>query len=270
MRFSGPSSSVWEAVSADGKTLALKVMPYTDSQANTRGIRALQSARGLRHPNLIHAEQVWSQAGSLVIGMELADGSLLDLLEAYQSEYNTTVAAGEACDFLCQAARALDYMNAHQHVIDGRRVGFQHSDVKPSNLMLIGNTVKLGDLSSSATITSNVATVSGSVSLDYAAPEVLLGRLTDWSDQYSLAVSYCQLRSGRLPFPTLADPLPRGYSRPAPDLSLLTPGERPIIARALSSVSQMRWPTCGEMMTQLQTATAPEQTTQRRSSIHKP
>ena len=41
-------------------------------------------------------------------------------------------------------------------------------------------------------------TVSGTPA--YAAPEVLAGRPTRWSDQYSLAASWCELRGGQPPF----------------------------------------------------------------------
>ena len=33
----------------------------------------------------------------------------------------------------------------------------------------------------------------------YTAPEVHQGRLSNWTDQFSLAVMYCQLRTARLP-----------------------------------------------------------------------
>ncbi len=34
----------------------------------------------------------------------------------------------------------------------------------------------------------------------YAAPEVFRGQRSRWTDQYALAVSYCEVRGGRLPF----------------------------------------------------------------------
>ena len=40
----------------------------------------------------------------------------------------------------------------------------------------------------------------GSMSPYYVAPEVIQGQFSRWSDQYSLAVTYCQLRTGRPPF----------------------------------------------------------------------
>jgi hypothetical protein len=51
---------------------------------------------------------------------------------------------------------------------------------------------------------------------------------------------------------------------------MLTPGERPLIARALAATPQTRWPSCGGLMAQLQTATAPEQTARRRSEFRNP
>jgi serine/threonine protein kinase len=260
MRGRGSFGSVWEATTADGKTVAMKVMPCNDTMAATKELRALQAVRQLSHPNLIRIDQVWSHAGFLVIGMELADGSLLDLLEAYQSEYGTALDAAEACTHLMQAARALDFMNARTHTVDRRRVGFQHCDVKPSNLLLFGDVLKIADLGLAVMTLAQVTYHHWAGTLDYSAPEVFLGRVTDWSDQFALAVTYCHIRSGRLPFPNvpISESWPRSYVRPAPDLSMLTPHEQPIIQRALSTVPQQRWPSCVAMMTQLQQATMPE------------
>ena len=41
--------------------------------------------------------------------------------------------------------RALDFLNARQHNLEGRRVGFQHSDVKPNNILIVGDVAKLTD-----------------------------------------------------------------------------------------------------------------------------
>ena len=40
---------------------------------------------------------------------------------------------------------ALDFLNTRQHTLDGRKVAFQHCDVKPSNMLLIDGSVKLTD-----------------------------------------------------------------------------------------------------------------------------
>jgi serine/threonine protein kinase len=93
--------------------------------------------------------------------------------------------------------------------------------------------------------------------LQYAAPEVFKGVVTEWSDQYSLAVTYCQLRTGQLPFPPPPPRFTSTYQRPQPDLWSLPYGERRVLQRALDPVPQGRWPNCREMMEQLSKAITP-------------
>jgi serine/threonine protein kinase len=246
----GGFGSVWEAKNPDDKTVALKFLPCNDATA-AQEIRSIQIVRKLRHPSLVRIEQVWCHRGYVVVTMELADGSLFDLLEGYQTEYGTPLVPHDICCYLTQVATALDFLNSHQHEVDGQRVGLQHCDIKPTNLLLFGEKVKLSDFGLTS-VTSSISKVHRKAGTrDYAAPEVLQGRLSDWTDQYSLAVTYCHLRSGSTPFAPTPSGLQTDCSRREPDLSALSPQERPIIARALALVPQHRWPSCRELMAQL-------------------
>lgn len=247
----GSFGSVWEAIDGSGNRVALKLLPCTSRLTAAQEIRAIQSINQLRHPNLTPIDQVWCYHNYVVITMKLADGSLLDLLDAYQTEYGTAVPADEALPLITQAAAALDFLNTHQHHIDGVQVGVQHCDVKPSNFLLYGDTLKLCDFSLASLLTSSVKPHRRAGTADYMAPEVFRGQLTDHTDQYALAVTYCQLRGGQTPFPPVTGSINPNYVRPAPDLSMLTPCEKPIIARALSASALDRWPSCGTMVEQL-------------------
>src|SRR5262249_4246906 len=87
---------------------------------------------------------------------------------------------------------------------------------------------------------------------EYCAPEVFQGNLSEWSDQFSLAVTYHVLRTARFPYPPPPHKdLLKGYHRPEPDLSFVTPGERPALARALSPIPQNRYPSCLDLMSAL-------------------
>lgn len=251
LRGRGGFGSVWEAETPDGRTLALKFLPCEDRRNAAQEVRSTQIVSHLCHPNLISIDQVWCHGGYVVVTMPLADGSLYDLLDAYQTEYKTALVPVDLCNYLTQAAKVLDFLNARQHGLEGQRVAIQHCDVKPTNLLLFGETVKLCDFGLSCTSISPLRSHRRAGTLDYAAPEIFQGRLSDWSDQYSLAVSYIQLRTGLLPFPDSPRKFDVGYMRPAPDLSMLPSEERPILSRALAAVPQQRWPTCGEMMSQL-------------------
>jgi serine/threonine protein kinase, bacterial len=246
----GSFGEVWEATADDGERVALKFM-RCDGATAPREIRTLQQIRQLVHPHLIQIHKVLCYSGYLVMVMELADGSLQDLLEVQHSEESTALSAPAVCKYLNQTAEVLDFLNARQHRIDGQKVAFRHCDVKPSNMLLLRGMVKLADFGL-AVMTGSVSQrhpQSGSTS--YAAPEVFAGNLSDRTDQFSLAVSYFQLRTGQLPFSDSPEKFRRDYVRPAPELSLLSAQERPIVARALSSFSMDRWASCQELMAQL-------------------
>ena len=248
---------VWEAVKDDGGTpVALKFLPSGEGMAASKEIRAISALSHIRHPNLISIEKVWCQASYLVIEMKLADGNLLDLLDICQTEYNTALPADQACFYLGQAAEGLDFLNSRQHHIDGQLVAIRHCDVKPSNILLFDDKVKLCDFGFSSINTMPMQNHRQTGTMDFIAPEVFQGRISEWSDQYSLAITYCVLRGDRLPFTDTPQQFVPGYQRPDPDLSMLTPPEKPIIFRALSRVPQDRWPTCKQMIAQLAKATS--------------
>jgi serine/threonine protein kinase len=243
----GGYGSVWEA-QGDCQTVALKFLPCDEQIGSAREIRSIQAIRQLRHPALTRIHQLWGHRGYIVIVMERADTSVLDLLAGYQSKYGQPMVRRHACQILSQAAAGIDFLNTRQHLIGGRLVAFQHGDVKPSNMLVFGDKIKLSDFGlSSATTNSGKRTLPVGTA-HYAAPEVLQGRVSTWTDQYALAITYCELRGSRLPFAGTAQP---GESRPPLDLSMLTAAERPIIARALAMAPPERWPSCGAMMTRL-------------------
>jgi serine/threonine protein kinase len=147
-----------------------------------------------------------------------------------------------------QVAEALDFLNARQHLREGRRVGYQHGDVKPNNILLFGDVAKLTDHGMATPTYGPSAPCSRQGTREYAAPEVFMGTLTDWSDQFSLAVTYYAVRTGRLPFPPQPKMASRSRNQPLADLSGITDAERPIVSRALSPIPQDRFPSCRDFM----------------------
>jgi serine/threonine protein kinase len=235
----------------DGSALALKIMAAADNRITSKEIRSVQMVRQLSHANLIRIDRVWTYLNYVVFAMELAEGSLDDLLSAYRAETGGPVAPLQACLLLGQVADALDFLNARRHEVGGQLVAIQHCDVKPSNMLLFGDTVKLSDFGLASMTTGRVQFHRRAGTAAYAAPEVFMGRLSDKADQYGLAVSYCELRGGRLPFPDTPSALHRSYIRPKPDLTMVSARERSILVRALDPVPQNRWSTSGDFMSQL-------------------
>lgn len=253
LRGRGGFAEVWEAVDEQKNPIALKFISSSTTTSTVKELKSLEAIKMLRHSNLLRTERVWSVPGYIVIAMELAEASLLDLLDAYQEECHTPLPPEILFPYMTQAAAGLDFLNARKHPYDGRLVGFQHCDIKPSNILLIGETVKLADYGLSVPTAGMNTPYSKCGTLDFAAPEIHRGVLTERSDQYSLAVSYYYLRTGTLPFPAPPDSFQRkhSYNRPAPDLSQLTRSERRILERALDVRPESRWENCSVLVREL-------------------
>jgi serine/threonine protein kinase len=253
LRGRGGFAEVWEAVDKKGNRCAVKFMAGKNSSSSVKETRIIQAIRKLYHKNLLRVHDVLSIPDYIVVAMELADGSLLDLMDVWYAEYKTHLSPELIVGYMRQAASALDFLNGRRHTFEGKQVGFQHCDVKPSNLLLIGETVKVADFGLCTPTLSLQSFYSRAGTLDFAAPEVHGGRLADTSDQYSLAISYHYLRTGMFPFPAM----PRvfnteySYARPAPDLSQVRRGERRVLERALDLEPSNRWPSCSAMVAAL-------------------
>ena len=246
----GAFASVWEAEHKSGRRSALKFIPCGRDLSAAKEIRAIQAISRLKQANLIDIEQVHSDMGYIIVVMELADGSLLDLFARYREEAHTPLPPELACVYLAQAAEALDFLNAHQHEVQGQRLGFQHCDVKPSNLLLFDDVVKLSDygLSSATGAVLRLHRRAGTPA--YAAPEGIPGPYQRLDRPIFVGGDLLRAAGGRLPFADTPS-FRRVYVRPAPDLSMLPAAEQTIIARALSRTPQDRWPSCRELINRL-------------------
>src|SRR5262249_57208635 len=89
-------------------------------------------------------------------------------------------------------AEALDLMNVDYQL--------QHLDIKPQNLFLVHQHIKVADFGLVKDLEGMQASVTGGVTPVYAAPETFDGWVSRYSDQYSLAITYQQLLTGQRPF----------------------------------------------------------------------
>jgi hypothetical protein len=201
--------------------------------------------KGLRHPNLLSTVGAWQVGPHLIIAMELADGTLADRLRAARDSGLPGIPGPELPEYLREAAKGIDFLNEPRHVLGGRTgVRFQHRDIKPANILLVGTGVKVADFGLVRLLERTYASHTGALTPAYAAPEFFNGKTSPHSDQYSLAITYCQLRTGRLPFEGSLAELMYGHVHARPALSLLPEAERAPVARALAKRPEDRWPDC--------------------------
>jgi hypothetical protein len=114
-----------------------------------------------------------------------------------------------------------------------------------------GNTLKVGDFALARLVPR---TVSDAVPhedeplADFAAPELFQGRVTPWTDQFSLAITYVVLRMGRSPFRSSSPSQLRRFQEQAKvDLKGLARSERLIIAKATEFKPENRFKSCTEL-----------------------
>lgn len=247
----GGYGEVWKSIAPGGFAVALKFVPLATEGLQVEQ-RALDIIRTLRHPCLLTTVGSWQTGRHLVIAMELADRTLKDRFQEAVRQGYIGIPRDELLEYFHEAAKGLDFLNEPRHPYDGQeRVSFQHRDIKPENILLVGGGAKVADFGLVRLLEQAQTSHTGSMTPIYAAPEFFEGHTSQHSDQYSLAITYCHLRGGRVPFVgSLADVM-RGHLEEAPDLSMLPPEERPIVARALAKVPTERWPNCVTFVSQL-------------------
>jgi eukaryotic-like serine/threonine-protein kinase len=242
---SGGFGEVWKCVAPGGLFKAIKFV-----YGNLNGLevdraraeeerRAIECIKAIRHPFLLSMDRVENLGGELIIVTELADKNLDEVLTAYRKQGLPGLPRAELLGYLREAAEVLDLMNLEH--------GLQHLDIKPRNLFLVSNHVKVADfglVNSLAGNKSRQGVQLGGITAVYAAPEVFQGRITRFSDQYSLAIVFQELLTGKLPFQGKnSRQLLLQHTKAEPNLNLLSEADRAILARALSIVDPENWTT---------------------------
>jgi serine/threonine protein kinase len=220
----------------------------TDCANAEKELRAFQLIKSIRHPFLLSMDRVEIVGGELVIITELADQNLHELWEQYVRRGAFGIPRGELLGYLQEVAEVLDLLN--------QKFNLQHLDVKPRNLFLVCNHVKVADFGlvnriSAAGPDSFHAALSA-VTPIYAAPH---GKLSRHCDQFSLAIVFQELLTGVLPFSgkNLRQLLLQ-HTQDDPDLQPLPPSDRPIVERALAKNPEHRFPSCLDFVRALKAA----------------
>jgi serine/threonine protein kinase len=254
---SGGFGEAWKCEAPGGLFKAIKFVFGNLNSLDVDGARAEQELKALnrvkevRHPFVLSMDRIEEVNGELIIVMELADSSLHDAYEEALSAGLVGIPHDVLLRYIRDAAEALDHMN--------EKHGLQHLDIKPRNLFLVSDRVKVADFGLVKHLErSGGSGIMGAVTPLYAAPETFGGTISDRSDQYSLAIVYQELLTGHRPFNGKnARQLANQHMNEAPDLRALPEHERPIIARALEKDPARRFPNCLAFVRALYTARAP-------------
>jgi serine/threonine protein kinase len=242
----GAFGEVWEAHDGDGKRVALKFINCRTSTTSliSSEIRVLRGLSELHHPHFIQMFGVHATANYIVLSMERADGNLDDLRQVYLEETGKNIPADHLLELLEQAAAGLDFLaELKLPNVNPSSRGLQHCDIKPSNLLLVGDCLKIADFGLCAGTSWHTHRNGWRGTPPYAAPELFNGPATAGTDQYALCITFLRLCAGDRPFWN-TQPLDGPPSGLPVDLTKLRERELPIITRALHPQPGSRWPSC--------------------------
>lgn len=253
----GGYGEVWLADAPGGLTKAVKIVygPLSAQRAD-RELKSLNRIRQVQHPLLLSLERFEIVDDHLIIVTELAQGSLRDRFDEHVEAGHRGIPRAELLAYLRDVADGLDYL-FDQHSL-------QHLDVKPENLLLIADRVKVADFGLVKDLQEQSESLVGGLTPLYAPPEIFDGRPNQHSDQYSLAIVYQEMLTGEPPFAgrTVAQ-LAAQHLHSAPCLSALPKLDQPIVARGLSKDPSRRFTNCRALIDALTDAHRQVQRTRR-------
>jgi serine/threonine protein kinase len=252
----GGFGEVWKAEAPGGLFKAIKFVygeldaAGGESERAEQELKAIKRVQTVRHPYILSLERYDIIDGQLIIVMELADRNLWDRFKECRAQALPGIPRDELLGYMMETAEALDLMNGTYQL--------QHLDIKPQNLFLVHNHIKVADFGLVKDLEGMAASVTGGVTPVYAAPETFDGWVSRFSDQYSLAIVYQELLTGLRPFPgSNVRQLVMQHLQGSPNLSSLPPADQPIIARALAKSPDARHPSCLDLVRALADAGAP-------------
>lgn len=281
----GQFGEVWAADGPGGTLVALKFIAL-QQKTGIRELKSIQAVKRIKHANLCSVNAMWllgydgdvlddheidllirnqakeKDAASqtlaieqtqtlnnpqyLVVSMSLAEGSLDERLKSFTEG---GIPREQLTDYMLQAARGIDFLNSPVHEVGGVKVGIQHRDIKPANLLFAGDSVLVGDFGVAGAFgeyDTEATSVVGS--LCYMSPESIKRQPSSSSDQYALAITYYQLRTGTLPFePTVSfAELVDIHVRGKLQFPLVSDHERAVLGKATATDPKQRYANCVE------------------------
>jgi hypothetical protein len=242
---SGGYGEVWKAHAPGGLLKAVKfVYGSLNDRRASRELRALNRIKEARHAFLLSIERIEVIDGNVIIITELADQSLKQCFAKRTVHGQCGLPREELLNYLRDAADALDYIYENYSL--------QHLDIKPENLLLVGNRAKVADFGLIKNLYDRSASLIEGLTPIYSPPELFAGKPNRNSDQYSLAIVYQEMLTGKLPFDgTTAAHLAAQHLHDPPVLSALPKSDQPIIARALSKDPDKRFRSCRALINAL-------------------
>ena len=255
----GGMGEVWKGEDTRlGRTVAIKVLPPSvaaDHEATARLRREARTAAQLYHPNIAMIHAIEQEGDRIFIVMEYVEGEPL-------SKVIKRGALSEA--ELCRIGRGVADALAEAHA-----KGIVHRDIKPDNVIVNGQRVKVLDfgiakqVETPATTSQDAPTAfmtqQGMIvgTVHYMSPEQALGKSLDArTDIFSLGVVLYEAATGRMPFTgeTATETMMHIIRDEPPDPARfnVSPGMKAIIEKCLRKNREERFASAADLAAALE------------------
>ncbi len=231
-----PEAETWKAVDPEGRLrqLLLLSVPQREGFVLETARDRLQS---LKHAILPTADVLFS-GERLAVVTDPPRWTLADELAEQRRRGQPGLPREELLEYLLDVATALEELSWLYRV--------QHLALSPRQLILsAAGRLQLADFGLAEMVWLPSGRPAATLNPAYGAPELQAGTVSPACDQYSLALIYQELLTGKHPFRARGS---RGRGAPAPgeqpDLAPLPEADRPVVARALSPDPEQRFPSC--------------------------
>lgn len=194
-------------------------------------------------------ENPLGEASQMVVAMGLGDRTLFDRLVEMRAPGNMPaeddpmhlpggIPVKELLQYISGSASAIDELNLNHNIY--------HCDIKPQNILVVGGNAQVCDFGLARRVQENRRTQMAFGTPAYGAPEMLFDQTyTKTIDQYSLAITYYELRTGKLPFETTRrSTFLRSKAQGELHLTDVTSAEQEVIAKATDLDPELRYPSC--------------------------
>jgi serine/threonine protein kinase len=251
----GGMGEVWKAEDTRlGRTVAVKILPQAvaaDTEAIARMRREARTAAQLYHANIATIHSFEEAEGRIFIVMEYVAGEPLTNLIRRGAMNEADV---------CRIGRGVADALAEAH-----EKGIVHRDIKPDNIIVNGNRVKVLDFgiakrvgaeTTSSDAPTGFVTQQGMIlgTINYMSPEQALGKALDArTDIFSLGIVLYEAATGRLPFKgeTITETITQIVRDDPPDPvhvnAAISPGLNAIIQRCLRKQRDERFASAAEL-----------------------
>lgn len=232
----GGFGEVYFATSDAGKEVALK---HVERNLEVE-LRGVGQCLNLKHLNLVDLFDIrYDEQGEAWVVMEYVSGSSLkDVVDRNPNG----LPLDEVINWFRGIAAGVAYLHDH---------GIVHRDLKPGNIFDDDGVVKIGDYGLSKFIScSRRSGQTESVgTFHYMAPEIGKGVYGKEIDVYALGIMLYEMLSGRLPFEgESSQEIIMKHLTAYPELSVVAPQYRNVIARALQKDPEKRFRSVSEML----------------------